>query len=268
MTRGTGNRAGGVVGMSVMTVLAALLLAGGLVVRMSAPLASNAPSVRQRLIANGVLEMHSNTDTPLFDGVALNPGDPVRACARLLTDSPDDPAPILLSMKGYRGSDALAESARMTVEYGLNGSNADGCEAFRSEAVVATGSIAQLERDHGSAGSPMVTSDPRAGQSDVWFRVTVELPASAGPEVQGESIRDLGMRWSTSVAAPSDLGFAGQAALVLAAVSERSVIPLMLMLVLATLFLGVQDRIDRRDPKLALAPVVRGELTFEEPPGG
>jgi len=49
-------------------------------------------------------------------------------------------------------------------------------------------------------------------------------------------------------------------------VLERSAFPL-LLLVLVALFLLVQDHIDRRDPKLALAPL-RAEPDLPFPNGG
>jgi hypothetical protein len=253
-------------GVRLLTALAALVLAGGLVVRMSAPLSSTSPSARQALSSNGVLELHADRDTPLFDQVSLLPGQPVAACTRLRTDALDDPAPIQLSMKGYQGSEALAAATQMTVEHGVVEDDAAGCGSFVVDAVVVSGSIADLQARHGMDGTPIDGGDPSAGQTDTWLRVTVELPQSAPSAVQGQAIGDLGLRWSTSMASPAERGFRDRATLVMAAVTEHSVIPLMLVVVLALRFLGIQDRFDRRDPKLALAPIVRGAVVFEPPP--
>lgn len=253
------------IGVQVMTALAALVLAGGLVVRMSAPLGSSSPSARQALGANGVLELHADRDTPLFDEVSLLPGHPVAACARLRTDAPDTPGPIQLSLKGYEGSHALAAATIMTVEHGLVEDDTAGCPSFRPDTTVASGTIADLQRLHGLDGTPIAGGDAAAGQSEDWFRVTVELPRTAPSAVQGHSIGDLGIRWSTTMASPAERSLRERASLVMAAVTEHSVIPLMLVVVLALLFLGVQDRFDRQDPKLALAPIVRGAMVFEPP---
>jgi hypothetical protein len=57
-----------------------------------------------------------------------------------------------------------------------------------------------------------------------------------------------------------------QAGRVAAEATKRAAFPLVL-LALVILFLAVQDRIDRRDPKLAQAPVHAGDdLDFGPPP--
>jgi hypothetical protein len=50
------------------------------------------------------------------------------------------------------------------------------------------------------------------------------------------------------------------------AVSEGSAASVVLLLVLVA-FLAIQDRIDRNDPKLALAPVFgQPDMAFDDPP--
>lgn len=246
-------------GLRVAAVVAAALLVGAMVVRLSATLATGSPAAREAVGEGTDLQLGAEDDTPLFVEEVLVPGRATTACHVVDIGSTDDPDPIGVRVAGWRGSAALAEALVVTVEHG----NAEGtCASFRPEATVVQATLADLTRDHGPEDPALPGPDPQAGHSQVWFRITMALPDTAPSTLAGTRVEDLALRWDASVAVVADRPLATQLSLLFGAVAQRSTLPLTLLIVLGTLFLGIQDRIDRRDPKLAIAPVTPGAVTF------
>jgi hypothetical protein len=250
-----------VFGVRLAAAVAALLLAAALVIRFSVTLTSHSPTGQASLEQGGVWIDTDAGEAPLFPHVVLEPGDTAVACVGVMSGGLE-PGPVDLRLGGYTGSQALAESLLVTVEEGRaeGGGGAGGCGGFVTDRVAASGSLAQLLRAHGEAGEPI-----RAGQggaSTLAYRVTATLPAGSGDEIQGHAVTDVDLHWVVTGAGRYDevreqlLRFAG-------AMAEENLLPLLVMTILAVLFLGIQDRIDRRDPKLAAAPVTLEALLFE-----
>lgn len=258
----TRNRPRGqTVAMQVATAMAALLLAGGLVIRMSAPLSSSSPSARHSITNNGMLDMSLDRSTPLFGQVVLTPGVAQHACAVARVSSPDDLADSSLLFNGFSGSASLAAVTWVRIETAAAPSGPAPCEDFQPETVVVDGLLADVGFG-GSGIAPPSTNAP-VEPRDVWFRVSLLLPETAPTEVQGQAVSSMEVEWTVSVLTTSERRWSEQVLLLLGGLAEHSVLPLLTMLIAALLFLGIQDRIDRRDPKLAVAPVLHGFVPFE-----
>lgn len=254
------------IGLRVVVALAGLVLVTGMVVRLSVPLSSRSSGARAALGDVAEVEVHADRTAPLFDRAVLVPGRPSSSCLTVRTEGIGDPDPLTVEIESAAAGPALASATWVTVEHGRS-TAAEGCDGFTPVGVVAADTLAALLADHGGpGGAPLPSVDPRPGIAETTFRITLLLDVDAPPSVAGAAVEGLDLRWRTAVAEPSEEPLATQALLVLGGVAEHSVVPLMALLSIGLVFLGVQDRIDRRDPKLAAAPVVRGHIEFPPPP--
>lgn len=254
------------IGLRVAASIAALLLAVGLTIRLSVSLSGESPTAREKIIATDGGELVVSTDVtgrPLFDDALLVPGEDVSRCVRVDTRSRSDPEPLVLQLAGVRGNRALADAMRLTIEYGVANDpvTTGACDGFESSGTLASGPVSRLVEDHGDPSGALRAADPRPGVSSTWYRVTVNLPLDAPEQVQGTRLTGLALTWETQ-ATQLPTRWTDRSIRLATSVAEHSILPLLLMGVVAVLFLAIQDRIDRRDPKLAKAPSVARELDF------
>lgn len=247
----------------IAAALAALLLVGGLVVRGSLGLRSETPERYVRtdpvtgLIVDGSAGLTTSAAEPLFDGVVLHPGQTVEACVRIDYRGSADPDAVALELADVTGSSDLARGLTMVVDRGSLG-DATGCSSFVAAATVGAGPLDALAGREGATA--LGAWDPDAGEHAAWYRFRVTLDPGVEDQLQGETVAT-GFTWS-ALAAPESSSWMGRLTLLVGTVARNSIIPMLLLLAVTVLFLGIQDRIDRRDPKLALAPVTQEPLPF------
>ncbi len=243
--------------LEIAGAVAALLLVAALMVRGSVGLHQRPDErivtvdPRTGEITSGEVELRNAVTAPLFDDVQLAPGDKRSECIAIdyrggvVVDS------VLLQLSDTAGSGKLMDALEVTVDRGV--ADTAGCDGFVRETRLVSDSLARLASGSDLPRSPGWRSwTPTNGDRAV-YRFTVALPEDAGNKMQGDRVTT-DFRWiATAEPVGGDLG--SRLGLLLLAVARDSIIPLLLLIVVAVLFLGIQDRIDRRDPKLAHAAV-------------
>jgi hypothetical protein len=244
--------------LQVVGALAALLLVTGLVVRGSIGLYSGGGSgivevdPETGAIVGGGVQLIPTGSVPLFDGVELTPGEDASACLGIEHRGEVSLTSVHLQLPLVEGPDELLRAVEVQLERGT-GVGA-GCEGFVAEDAT-TGTLQEL-RDGATGWSSWA---PHDGDRAV-YRVTLSLPDGAPAELQGAR-GAVGFRW-VATAEPTGTDLFSRALMLLAEVARDALLPLLLLIVVAVLFLGIQDRIDRRDPKLALAAVIEEPEPF------
>jgi len=225
--------------------------------------------------------------TPLFRVTGLAPGEQRRACVDVQVSNAGRTPRVFFAGQDLRGS--LAPALGLEVDAGPAGGT--DCARFVGR-LVFRGTVASLAAD--DSGRPVTGWHP--GRDATWrFRLTVTAAADAPPA----SSASVGFAWRLTSAGgaatplpppkhtaepvlpaggasvphvvlarpgPGSPTPLGRLLKVLTALVRHPVYPGTLLL-LAGLFVLVQDRLDRRDPKLALAPVRNDDLHFPARPG-
>lgn len=238
-------------GIRVAAVVAALIVASGLVVRLSVSLMSGSPQAQQA-VGGGVGELQMETDaggTPLFDDVRMTPGAVAESCVRVRTRAAAQPGPTRLTLAGSDSPLADALLLRVTSGTGLDCSGGE---------VVADGRLV----DHLAGTDGLWTDGGSPGIAERWYHFEVTMDPASGNELMGQRMDALSLSWDAELVPNSALSLPFRTVLFATGVAERSIIPLLWLLALSIGFVGIQSRIDRHDPKLALAPVDRMELEF------
>lgn len=251
-------------GLHLLGAIAALLFIGALILRGS--LGLYVPpgdggivdvDPETGAVTGGAVQLVPSTTSPLFDDVELFPGERSSACLTIEHRGDVGLDAVLLQLADVTGPEPLLRALRLEVARGAGA--ARGCEGFRADEVI-EGPLRDL------TGAPAPTSwsswVPEDGEEAV-FRLTLSLAEDAADALQGATATS-GFQW-TATARPSGGGFAERLGLLLSAVARDALLPLLLLVVLGVLFLGIQDRIDRQDPKLALAAVVEEPDSFMDP---
>ncbi len=251
-------------------MLAALLLTAGLVVRLSVSLTSLSPTARDEAGTSGELALTSNAKgIPLFVAETLAPGEVAATCVKVAVDSPVDPEPVTLHVEGPAAPGPLTRHVILTVEEGARlhddattaEAAARDCAGFRTEHHLSEGPLADALAGPGWSTGSLRPWDPRPGSAAKWYRIGLRLASDAPAGVMGQRIDGLRFVWSTT-AATQRAGWVDGSLLLAGSLAEHSLVPLLVMLCTAILFIGVQDRIDRHDPKLATAPISSEPLVF------
>lgn len=257
-------------GLRIAAGLAALLLVGGLILRGSMGLSRQEPErivrtdpVTGAIETDGDIALTADADRPLFDDVHLAPGETVQACVRVDYRGDVDPDAIVLNLAGISGSRDLADRLQVAVQRGGIADPAAGCGGFVAREVVATGPLTALADHARDTATGWRGWDPTSGEASTWYRVAVTLDEELAPDLQGART-GTGFVWS-AVASPTSTSVAHKVAVLVGTVVRDAFLPMLLLLAVTILFLGIQDRIDRRDPKLALAPVTTEPLDFAAP---
>jgi hypothetical protein len=247
----------GSAGLHLAVALAGLLIVAGLVLRASVGLSTPPPQldaqpVRHLVTQPDELDLAADDAAPVFDDVLLGPGAQAVSCRTLVLHATSEPTPIELGLAAYRGSDALAAALHVRVEEEApTAAPAAGCEGFVPARTVAEGPLATLGQAGGTAPGGWRAA---AGTQSLRYRLTVLLPADSTDALQGTSVHDLTFRWATTSAGRPPT-WSDRTVKLAMAVAQNSVVPLLLMTAVAILFIGIQDRLDRNEPKLALASV-------------
>lgn len=249
--------------LHVIGALAALVLVSGLLVRGAVGL-TTAPDQRiVRLdpatgqVLDAGIELEPSTSAPLFDHVALAPGETRAACLTITHRGGVPNEAVLLRLDATGGSQRLLETVQLVVERG--DADGPGCERFTPQATVASGTVAGLAASGGTGWASWTPGDGERAR----YRFSIHLPGDVTDELQGEEAT-ADLLW-VATAVPTGGDLASRTLLVAAGVARDALLPLLVLATLAVLFLGIQDRIDRRDPKLARAAVVEPPRAFEDP---
>ena len=117
----------------------------------------------------------------------------------------------------------------------------------------------------GASRSPAPGRVPTAGEAPASSLAPPPAVEASGPAPSGPAVRPRPHRPDRK-RAQGEGGVLGTAQRLATVAAKRSTFPL-LLLVIVVVFLVVQDQIDRKDPKLALAPVyAEPDLDFQPPP--
>lgn len=247
---------------AVAAALAALVLASAWVLRLSGGLDGRSQAA-QVAVTGGETELSLDDDTggvPLLDDVVLDPGDEVARCVSVEARTLADPEPLVLHLEAARSP--LAEH----LDVAITGGPDEGVDDCRDATPLqrTAGTLDSLLTDLAPSGPGWSLADPPAGVTGWWYRVEVELPADLPRDLIGASVDDLTLRWSTAAAERRETALRARADAFVVGVTEDATVPLVLLAVVALLFLGIHDRIDANDPKLALAPVDRRVRRFTD----
>jgi hypothetical protein len=249
--------------LQVVGALAALLLTVGMIVRASVGLYSTGDEsivevdpVTGEVVGGGVI-LVPGTQAKLFEDVELLPGQPVASCLRIEHRGDVRLDAVALRVSDVVGSPALLRALDLQVERGV--APAGGCDGFTPETAT---SVPLAAVGTGTVSGEWSEWSPVDGEvAD--YRFTLTLAEGISDELQGEAA-STSFTW-VATADPVGGDLLSRLLLLLAAVAREALLPLLLLIVVGVLFLGIQDRIDRQDPKLALAPVAEEPEPFLDP---
>jgi hypothetical protein len=209
----------------------------------------------------------------MFAATAMTPGVPVSRCIRIGYDDADAAGPVRLAAESVSGT--LAGHLRIAVDRGSTGGFGD-CTGFAGTSIY-RGTLTGLENGVATGWTPAKGS----GQT---FRITATLTDATAPTVRMSARADFVWRVqgagvpsatpaaspaapsapaaTPSVAEPSHRSRTALQTLLqpivkLGREAARHVAIPIVMIILLIAFLLLQNAADRRDPKLALAPVWR-----------
>jgi hypothetical protein len=252
--------------LQVVGALAALLFVGALVLRASVGLHVDVDGDRiigvdpeTGEVLGGAVQLIPSANQPLFDDVRLLPGEQASACLRIEHRGEVRLDAVRLQLADIAGPEALLRALRLEV------ARSDGterrCEDLEVDEVI-EGPLRELtDPTDRSTWSNWVPGD---GESAT-FRFTISLAEGVADALQGATATS-DFQW-TATARPTGGSLAERLVMLLMAVARDALLPILLLVVLGVLFLGIQDRIDRQDPKLALAAVVEEPEPFQPPEG-
>lgn len=258
------RKVGGAWVLRLTAALAALVMVTGLVLRFSATLTTLSPETRAAIAPDGELTLEHDTAAPLFDRVELRPDETAEACARVDTRSLTDPLPLRLTFEPPRGDPPLARHLIVQVDRGSGTATTGGgsCAGFTARHRVVRDTLANVGERHAEVKNGLVTDDPGPGETASWYRVRVTMSPDTPTDLQATTIEDLAFVWNGRAAGITEDPLNRSLSFLLS-LAEQTTIPLVLILVATTFYLGIQNRIDRHDPKLADAPVEDDLLPFE-----
>lgn len=243
--------------LRVAAAIAGLVLSLGLVVRLSVALSPLSPETRSEDAASRAIVLRDDADgRALFDDVDLAPGEQARRCVQLFSDGTRRPSEVVLDVTS-RIDPGVTDDLTAVVERG------DGdCADLGRTVLVARGPAADVLAGLDEMPAAWVPLDEEAGPNgwSTTYRFTIALDGAAADEVQGAGIA-FGLQWSTAFRAAGD-GPVDTALALLVRTTEDTVIPILLILSLAVLFLGLQERLDRNASKLAHADTVDQLVPF------
>lgn len=237
---------------------------------------------------SAALELSDDDASALFTVSNVAPGKALTRCIAL---SYRGPASAVVRLHGTSTGSGLDEALQMTVEAG-SGGTFDDCRGFRGSVLLYRGSLAGFTATHGDETSALDTFFPSQETETKAFRFSLTLddapeaqertasatftwdaaelppppppaPSAPNPPVPPEPAPPAPAPTEPTAAEaptqpdaetrsqPSIFVLAGRLA---KEVSEKAAFPIFLLVVVG-IFLTIQGRIDRKDPKLALAPV-------------
>ena len=158
---------------------------------------------------------------------------------------------------------ALAPWVRLDVARGPALGNGRQCDGFvATEAVVAgTYTDVMTSLDQGFAWVPAVGEEIPGGHA-VTYRIRAELLPDTPNEIQGARA-NFDLVWATQFD-PTGQNLLERALAVIVRFSEDSIVPMLVIVALAILFLGIQDRLDVATPRLSKAALFDEFVEFED----
>lgn len=253
--------------LHLVGALAALVLVVGLVLRasvgLSRPIDERMVLIDPRTgtVTTPEIELRASTTDPLFPDVVLQPGESRTACLEIEQHGSVPPGRVVLRVPALGGSVDLARALRVSIDRGAPGAAGD-CHDFEPVARVASGTLDDLAALVEAPDVPAWTATDGQRAS---YRVAVVLSDEIAATLQGTRTT-VDLRWMLT-APPAGPPWTSGPGVLFPALLRDVVLPFLWLLVVVVLFLGIQDRIDRRDPKLALAAVVEPPRTFSPPVG-
>jgi hypothetical protein len=213
----------------------------------------------------------------LFTVSNVAPGQPLTRCIAV---SYRGPVSAVVKLHGTSTGSGLDQALQMKVETG-SGGTFDDCNTFSEGVLLYQGSLGGFTAAHGDVTSALDAFLPSQEAESRTFRFSLTLgdapqaqgrtasatfiwdaaelpPPPPAPEQGGAGDRSSALRPKARTQPggetrpqPSPFVLAGR---LVKEVSEKVAFPIALLFVVG-IFLMIQDRIDRKDPKLALAPV-------------
>ncbi len=242
--------------LHVVGAVAALLLVAGLVMRgtvgLTTPPGERIVTVDTATgqVTSGGVELSPGRVRPMFPDVHLEPGVAQSSCIEIRHEGDVQLDTVALRLDAAEGSSLLLDRLVLRVERGAPGVG-DDCAGFVPSVEIADGRLLDLTAPPTAAGW---ASWQPSGDEAASYRFTVLLPEEDVVDaLQGARAR-VDFLW-VATAQPVGGLLAPRLTLLALSFARDALLPLLLLSVAAVLFLGIQDRIDRRDPKLALAAV-------------
>lgn len=251
--------------LQLVGAVAALLLVGGLVMRgsigLTRPQDERIVTVDATTgqVTSGGVQLVPGTVETMFPEVHLDPGVPRAACIEITHDGTVQLDTVALRLAAAEGSSRLLAALHLRIERGAPGAAPD-CTGFAPEAEVADGRLLELTEPPSPAG----WSSWQPGRLETAsYRFTVVLPPEEATDALQGARASVDFLWAATAQTRGAMVMP-RVVMLAAAIARDAVLPLLLLAVLAVLFLGVQDRIDRRDPKLAMASVHEEPRAFRD----
>jgi hypothetical protein len=251
---------GPLLALRVTAAIAALVIAAGLVTRFTVLLGTTSPDVRNRVAPDGSLTLALDTDDALYTERNWFPGSRRTVCTAVRTGGDADPGPLRVQLTGGAGDPVLRAATRLRVEAGID--PASDCSGFQRRSLVLDDTLEDALGAHGRVQDAASTHDPGEGVTTTWLRAAAWLPHGTGDTVQGTAVEDVSVV-VTALAEPGRPPWLRTSLLVLGAFAQDGLLPLLVVLAACVVFLGVQNRIDRRERKLVHATAaVDGDVVF------
>lgn len=253
--------------IQLSALLAALLLSGGLVLRISTTLSPVAPETRTDTAAVRAIELRDGADgVVLFDDVALAPGESATRCLTVRATGTRVPE-VVRMMASSEVDPALAPWLRLDVARGPALGEGRSCDGFDAREQVLSGQ-ADLVMDSLARGVGWVPEpfEQIPGGHGTSYRLTATLLPDAPDEIQGTAM-GFDLLWSTDFDR-TGRGLLDRGLALAVRFTEDSMIPMLAILALAILFLGIQDRLDTATPRLNQAALFDEVVHFADDAGG
>lgn len=250
--------------VQLAAMLAGLLLATGMVLRISTTLSPIAPETRTDIAAERAIQLRDGAlQVTLFPDVALAPGESASRCITVSatgTRVPEEVRMVAASVLDER----LGEWLRLDISRGPQIGNGRFCNGFVPTELVLSGTAAELVPvlDAGVPWVPAAGEEIPGGHATT-YQLIATLLEDAPDSVQGASLA-FDLAWESEFDAVARGALAQSFALAVR-FTEDSMIPMLAILSLAILFLGIQDRLDTSTPRLARAALFEETVEFSEP---
>ena len=251
--------------IQLSALLAALLLSGGLVLRISSTLSPVAPETRTDTAAERAIELRDGAGgVTLFEDVALAPGESAERCVTVRATGTRVPDGVQLTASS-RIDPALAPWLQVDVTRGPALGDGRSCDGFRSQHPLVSGQaepvLASLDR--GVVWTPVASERiPAFPGHATSYRVVATLLPDAPDAIQGTDL-SFDLEWSTTFDR-TGTGLLDRGLALVVRFTEDSMIPMLAILALAILFLGMQDRLDTATPRLSQAALFDDLVEFDE----
>lgn len=249
--------------IQLSAMLAALLLATGLVVRISATLSPVAPETRDDTAAKKAIELRDGAyGVALFDGIQLAPGQPHDRCITVRATGTRTPERVVMEATSSIDP-ALAPWLDLEISRGQAIGDGRSCEGWTGGETILQGGaeqvLAALERGVDWQPTP---SQAIPGGHGVTYRLRAMLLPETPNAIQGAAT-EFDLVWSAPFD-PAGSGLLGRSLALALRFTEDSMVPMLAILALAILFLGIQDRLDTATPRLSEAALFDDIVEFRE----